>query len=119
MTGEMKETRRRIKAVTKRLEKELGIGAWLKINHHFNDDGESDAQSVARWEYREGTVDWNLAACGRLGEEELELTAIHEYVHLLIDPVSSLVPSDPPINTKIEELATESVARVIWHALGN
>jgi hypothetical protein len=116
MNDELKTTRRRIKEITRRLERQLQVGGWLKIEHHFSHDGESDASTTVKWEYREATIEWNLAGCARLRDDELELTAIHEYVHSLLAPIASLVP-EGDIHAKLEELATESIARVICAAL--
>lgn len=112
------QTQRRIEGITKRLEKQLGLH-WLTIRHNFDKEGEAEAKTLCSWEYRQATVTWSLSHACSMTDDELELTAIHEYAHLLIAPVACLVPEDPPIHTKLEEFAVENIARAIRRALAH
>lgn len=109
----------RVRKITKRLEKQLGLD-WLTITHLYDCDGEDQAHCVSNWEYRQATITWAVNLCASMDDDMIELTAIHEYVHLLVDPIASLIPEDrPPIHAKVEEFAVENIARVVRRALAH
>ena len=66
--------------------------SWYTIDHTFRESfNEEDPQIIAEteghWEYREGRMRWYLARVSGLTPEELELTVVHEMVHLLTEPM--------------------------------
>lgn len=129
MNKEQQATKDRILRITAVLEEELDLGGYLQINHHFVEGYDGDTEMTAddratiykttavtttMWEYRETKITWYLGTACAASDERLEMVAIHEYVHALMGPLASLIPNKGN-NAKLEELATESIARVIAH----
>ena len=91
---------------------------WMKVNVSFdpkNDDTDRIlCETLCDWEYRQVTFRWNLHQLASTNDEDLELTAIHEIVHVLYDPVySALTDSQRAKFHKLNEMSTENIARVI------
>lgn len=108
--------------VVDRLIKELDLG-WLKVRVSFdprNEDTERIlCEAKSDWEYRQVVFIWNLHQVASATDEELEETGVHELVHALNNPLwSSLTTAQQERFSKLNELATENVARVISHLLG-
>jgi hypothetical protein len=125
-------TQARIERITSALEQELGLDGWLIITHVFDtgydgdtaldDDGSSHiyattAITTSLWRYRCAKVRWFLATAASQTDDELTLVAIHEYLHILISPVTSPVPHKS-VAADLEEYAVESITRVIARARG-
>lgn len=125
---------KRIAETTKRIEDELGLSGWLQIKHVYDVGMEGDttpgdrdcnptlhgtcAITTASWQYRMAQIRWFLPTAALVEDDMLEMIAIHEYVHILLHPVSQLVPSRERDLGPREEFATESIARVICRARG-
>jgi hypothetical protein len=45
------------------------------------------ACTVADWQYLKATIYVNLTACADETDDEIETTVIHEFMHMLIDPL--------------------------------
>lgn len=141
------ETEKRIRKVTTKLEGQLGLAGFLQIKHHFVEgyDGDTTAPgpegvgsvhktcavTTALWQYRSVKITWYCGTCANQTDEELVQIALHEYVHALMAPVTSFLfdyLSEDESSTeqirilghhgKLEEFATESLMRVIGHAMG-
>lgn len=125
-------TQARIERITRQLETELGLSCWLDINHIFDtgydgdttldDEGASSIYSTtaittAAWRYRTGKIRWYLNIAASQSDDELTLVALHEYLHILIAPITSPVPHKS-VAADLEEYAVESIARVIARARG-
>jgi hypothetical protein len=140
-----KATKARIKKITKELEEQLGLGGWLTIKHLFDEGMDGDkavgedglvigtkvtAITTATWQYRQAKITWFLGTSVGATDNYLRQTAIHEYIHILMQPVTSFLfqylredeAAIESIRTMgqyamLEELATESIMRVIGHAM--
>lgn len=128
----LSDTQQRIERITSQLESELGLDGWLDIRHIFDagydgdttlsDDGSSQiypttAITTPSWRYRCGKIRWFLATAAPQTDDELILVAVHEYLHLLIAPITS-PPPHKSVAADLEEYAVESIARVIARARG-
>lgn len=74
----------------------LGLGSW-HITHEFARDTESledkshnDAFAVciADWRYMRATIGWNLWQISSLDDRRLELTYLHEIMHVFLDEMA-------------------------------
>lgn len=125
-------TQDRIERITSQLESELGLDGWLDIRHIFDagydgdttleEDGSSSiygttAITTPSWRYRTGKIRWFLNIAAPQSDDDLTFVAIHEYLHLLIAPITSPVPHKS-VAADLEEYAVESIARVIARARG-
>lgn len=132
MNKQLQDTQKRIEKITADLEQKLGIGLWWKIHHHFVEGHDGDCETddegkvsvftttactTTQWEYRQAKITWYLSRAAALDDDWLIFVAIHEYVHVLNNPMAQLIPVKP-INGKLEEFATESLARVIAKGFG-
>lgn len=145
MDKQMQDAKRRIKRITKRLEKLFALGEFMKINHVFIEGMEGDtlvgeeglvtatkvtAITTTMWQYRSAKITWFLGSAAQKDDDYLEQTAIHEYVHMLMSPVTSFLfqylrddeSAIESIRTlgqyaMLEEFSTESIMRVIGHAM--
>ena len=112
----------RIQSATSRLETELGLSGFLEIEHIFDPGVDSEtntppyAMTSPNWHYRSGLIRWYLQPVCLLTDDELEQVIIHEYVHILVHPITQLISSDDL--THREEYSVESIARAICHARG-
>ena len=122
----------RILRITNQLEYEFGLDGWYQIKHHFSTrfdgsdaldaDGNSTcytttAITVASWEYRTASITWFVPVAATQTDDVLTQVAIHEYVHALLAPISSLLPGRKDVS-KHDEYVTECLSRVICHARG-
>lgn len=99
----------------------LGITGWLKITVKFDESHSEDrvvCQTTADWEYRQASFLWNLQEVASMADDELVEVAIHELCHALNHPMAScFTDTQRKQYAKLEELATENVARAILHLL--
>lgn len=93
---------------------------WLEVQLRFDESGGSRAVASAScdWQYRRIVITWDLTECSILKDEELERVAVHELCHALVEPIWDSHPNrDKDHVTKLGELVTENVARVVLHLL--
>jgi hypothetical protein len=114
--------RDRIVKITSALEHEFGLDGWLLVRHEFSigvdaEDSETVASTLPSWEYRSALITWYLQAVAMLTDDQIVKTATHEYIHVLIAPIATLIPKGRGVD-KLEEYVTESLMRVIGHARG-
>ena len=114
--------RNRIQKITTSLERELGLDGWLQITHRYDSGFDSEetgttAETFAQWEYRCALITWFLPVAATQTDAELESVALHEYMHCLLNPITTLMPKGRGVD-KLEEFVTESLMRVIGHARG-
>ena len=125
-------TQSRIERITAELEKEFGLDGWLIITHVFDtgydgdtaldDDGSSHiyattAITTSLWRYRCAKVRWFINTAASRTDDEITLVAIHEYLHILVSPITSPIPHKS-MQADLEEYAVESITRVIARARG-
>jgi hypothetical protein len=127
--------RTRILKITTALERELGLDGYLTIRHNFatgydGDDSldneglatvyKTTATTTPQWEYRYALITWYIATAATQTDDELIAVALHEYLHIILSPIATLLPSteERPGIDKLEEFVTESLMRVIGHARG-
>jgi hypothetical protein len=119
---------RRIQNICETLEQEFGLDGWCQITHRYDtgmdgdtsdDDGvnQTTACTTTQWQYRQAQIRWYLPMAATTSDESLELIAIHEYVHVLLDPIYSVLPTKPGID-KLNEYVTECLCRVIGRCRG-
>lgn len=109
--------------IVERIAYELDL-QWLRITNRFDmctdEPDRTVCETIADWEYRQVTFAWNIVQVAAAEDAELEQVATHELCHALIAPLwESLTPPQQGKLTKLNELATENVARVITHLLDN
>ena len=134
MNSYQEATRIRIELIVGRLQHRLNMDGWWTITHRYleghdgdetvDDDGEKSiygttAITTASWEYRTATIRWFMPVAALQSDEELELTAIHELVHVLLWPIYEVLPGEQKYKgiDKLNEYTTECIARVIHSAL--
>lgn len=114
LSPRLKEHKERVLLVTSRLEKEFDL-SWIKISHLFVESMREDgivATTDGDWQYRAAAIEWNLPAVARITDETLEEVAIHEYVHVLLNPMEELLPQKGEAS-KMNEFAVESITRMV------
>jgi hypothetical protein len=79
-----------------------------------NDDLLTGAETISRWEYRSATINWYLPSLIRCPPDDLELTVVHEYCHILLAPLECHMKKSG--EGEVSEFTTESVARAILKA---
>lgn len=81
------------------------------------DDLESTAAATTTaWEYRSASITWYLPAVAAMTDEGLEQVVVHELCHVLLAPLKEALKAN---TIKVEELATENVARAVLKARSN
>ena len=109
----------RVVTIGHELQEQLDLG-WLTISHKFDERTTEDrvtAETKSDWEYRQATILWNVESVMLLDDDQLSATIIHEFVHVLIDPLwSALTAAQQDRFNKIHEFCTENVARAILAA---
>lgn len=94
--------------------------AWITLHNRFDPKNEDRilCTTLCDWEYRQASFTWSLPQLAIISDEDLEVVAIHEIVHVLNAPVwESLTPKEQDRLGKLNELATENVTRVIAHLI--
>lgn len=121
MSKARRDTEARIGLVVDRWVKRLDI-SWLAVTNRFTlTDGDSDDRvaclAIPDWQYRQVTLRWNVVQTAGMEDDELEKTVVHELVHALIAPLFDELPDKEQTRlAKLNELATENVARAILAA---
>lgn len=112
----------RAETQTKEVSRRLGLD-WLEYKVEYSSVvSEAAASTIAssswNWFYRQGEMTWFLPQVAQLEDKEIRDTAIHEFVHALIDPIwGELSDEDQKRLDHHMELATENVARALVHVL--
>lgn len=112
---------KRITAIVDELVEAMDLG-WLEVQLRFDEFGNREAPSVAKsacdWQYRRNVMTWTLPEASSLTNTELQLVAIHELCHSLIEPLWDAHPEREDRGVvNLGELVTESVARVVQFLL--
>ena len=107
----------RVHRMVNRTVKRLDLG-WLEIQVRFDEGNTSEATCSTQcdWYYRRAVMNWVLQEVSHMTDAELQLVTVHELCHALI---ACAVPETEEKVNKLEELATENVARVIIHLMQN
>jgi len=144
MNKQLVEAQQRVEKLTAELENELGLSGWWRIKHVFSElpdeaSAEGGTGSAARttamtstlWHYRQAEITWFLPSVAIIDDDYLEWVAVHEYVHILNDPLASFLFDylrDDESTTEqlrvlghhanMTEFVTENLCRVIQRARG-
>lgn len=119
MKPQYEDARRKILERAAWLEKRIGLN-WIEVTHTFvegfksDDDSDTIADTQTYWQYRQAVTRWFLPAVVRLTDDDLTRDVRHEYIHIVLSPMESHVPS------KFEEqceFAVESMSIVLGNAL--
>ncbi|MDE3023764.1 MAG: hypothetical protein KGI54_18265, partial [Pseudomonadota bacterium] len=91
---------------------------WTTIINRFNTSLEADrvvCATMADWEYRQASLNWNLPLVATFTDDELKAVAVHELVHVLTAPIWESIPTGRTRDNlfRLNELATENVSRVL------
>jgi len=118
---DQKLNERRVLDLSKHLQSVLDLG-WVVITHKFSTRADSGERIIAEtacdWEYRQATILWNLPQVAILTDEDLEVTMIHELVHVMNASLwESLSEEIKESHQKLNEFATENMARALMSAL--
>lgn len=116
------KTVKRIQDVCDRLEDELGLN-WQQISLEFLDSTHADdpliiAETTAEWKYRQAKIRWHLPTAAPLTDDQLERTALHELVHIVLDPIAKELPGKYGVDS-LNEFVTESICRMLSHVKGD
>lgn len=110
------EIEQRVCDLVTRLAAEFDL-SWVTLHNRFDPTIGDDrvlCTTTCDWEYRQASFTWSLIQLASTEDEELELIAIHEIVHVLNAPVwESLTPKEQNRLGKLNELSTENITRVI------
>jgi hypothetical protein len=110
----------RVRKLVTKLVKTLDLG-WLEVQVRFDEGTSPDSPvcgSQCDWQYRRIVMSWNLENAAPLLDDELQLVAVHELCHALIEPIWSCLPEEQTKEQRgLGEMSTENVARVIHHLL--
>lgn len=116
MNQQHKDTRKRIKRLIRAWKPRFACDD-VDVEHRFHEtflDPENLDQTIAvtkaLWEYREAVIHWYLPVACRLSDEELETTLVHEWCHVLLNPIREFVPEEQVARN---ELATQNVTRAL------
>ena len=107
----------RVTALITRLSADFDLG-WVTIHNRFDPktDDRVICATLCDWEYRQASFTWSLPQLAIISDEDLELCAIHEIVHVLNASVwESLTPKEQDRLGKLNEYSTENISRVIAH----
>ncbi len=112
------EIESRINAIVTRLVADFDL-AWMTFKNTFDPAIDGDrivCQTFCDWEYRQASFKWNAHQVASMHDDEIEATAIHELVHCLNACLWESLPERyQNSHNKLNELATENVARLITH----
>jgi len=102
---------KRIKKYIKKWLKPMGLG-WYKVDIFYNrmpdkDINDASATTECMWQYRKANVNFYTCVTVGLSDEELENIVIHEFVHILLNP---LYQENERMSLQ-NEYATETIAR--------
>lgn len=118
---DQKLNEKRVLDLSKHLQNALDLG-WVVITHKFSTRADSGERIIAEtacdWEYRQATILWNLPQVAILTDEDLEVTMIHELVHVMNASLWESLPEEiKESHQKLNEFATENMARALMSAL--
>lgn len=105
--------------VVEELTQMLDVG-WMTFHNKFESSAEGRVicEATTDWEYRQCCLTWNLHHVATMLGDELMSAAVHEIVHALNAPVWESLPTKEQVKVeKLNELATENMARAIIHLL--
>lgn len=111
----------RVLALTKVWEDRLGMTGFYTIKHRRIDalgDPPYDgviAETKAAWEYKQASILWHTPRVCSIDDTELEVTVVHELIHVLVASMESLIT--PSKHAKACEFAVQSVTDALLHAL--
>lgn len=124
----------RVQGIADSAAEMLGMQYQYELTHIFDDGHDGDdavegseipqvyttcAVTTAQWQYKRAQIRWYLPICATHSDESLFTVAVHELVHVLLNPVDSLLPEDEHgWYSERNEFATESVTRAILTAAG-
>lgn len=100
MTYSPKHERRRIRKVAKKWYRTLGLDEW-RLTTKYTDgslivadvlEPETVAFTVARWQYRTATIEFNLKQTAELNDSDLEEVYLHEAMHILLNEMREFEP---------------------------
>jgi hypothetical protein len=146
MNKQLQEAQKRVEKITAELETDLGLNLWWRIKHTFSELPEgaeaggasgtgvatrTTAMTSTLWHYRQAEITWFLPSVASIDDDYLEWVAVHEYVHILNDPLASFLFDylrDDESTTEqlrtlghhanMTEFVTENLCRVIQKARG-
>lgn len=108
----------RVNDLVERLVTDFDL-SWIIFKNSFDPAIDGDrvvCQTFCDWEYRQATFKWNTHQLSSMTDEDVEVTAVHEIVHVLnVCLWESLPDKYQNSHNKLNELATENVARLISH----
>lgn len=106
----------RVKFIVENLVEAFDMG-WIEVYCRFDDTNDPDrtlCKTTGEWKYRRAALEWSLPQVALNSDEEICGTAIHELVHVLIEPLfGSLKESEQERLADLNEFSTESVSRVL------
>lgn len=110
---------RRITDIVDELVEAMALG-WLEVQLRFDEGPGANfmASASCDWQYRRIVIVWSIPDVAKCPDAELQLTAIHELCHALIEPLWDSHPGKEKAHVvKLGELVTENVARVVQSLL--
>jgi hypothetical protein len=115
-TPDTSSIEQRVLTAARDVERRLDLG-WMTVTHKFDPRSCAEgtiAETFVDWQYRQASIVWNISGVMALDRDDLYLTAVHEYVHVLVAPFWESVPKKVRAEYhKLMELSVENVARAI------
>jgi len=123
---ERKRQEKRVRDLVKRWIGPMGLRWWkLDVVYYadydecrqlFGKPGDASLETVmstyASWQYLEATIDVNLQRVAKMGNDELEMTVVHELAHVLINEMRE-VQGEEGIEHE-ERVATTLARAFLW-----
>lgn len=117
-----KELAKQQKRVEKYLDKwhhTLGMG-WFRITHEWSRDNNENAklcvaETSAQWPYKQAVITWYLQQVAETNEDILEMCVVHEFVHVLVDPIWAMIEKPTNDQCGLNEFAVTNVtSAILW-----
>lgn len=134
MTKQEKKERARVEAIVDEAAALLGMNSEYELTYIYDagasgDDSIADegycalsavtAVTTAHWQYKRARIRWYLQMTAMQTDNRLFATAVHELVHLLLNPLDSLLDTAAdPVYAAMNEYTCETITRAIMFAAG-
>ena len=114
---EYRTEKTRVEKYIKKWHKTIGLG-WFRVNMEWSreHDGEVAARTNSSWQYKSATITWFLPHLASQSDEMVEVTVVHEFVHILLSGIAqNIVDDGSGLSDQINEYTTVLVtAAIMW-----
>lgn len=112
---EFRDEKKRLQGHIDRWFTAMGLG-WFKIGMEWKRVIDEQSPSCAarvetQWQYRQAHITWYLPNTMNQKDDDLDSIVVHEFVHILINPLT-IVDRSEDLGVQ-HEYATETIARAM------